>query len=185
MKLSLLLFAGLLCLPLASTAQNAPAKPLGSADTEWPGVHLDLTQIARLDDTHILVAVKIRGDATLKNPVKVCGQDHSTEANPFNTDPYTLNTATLTDQATGKTYKADGSLPGKPYWGDPDIIATIRLNTWLQLAVKFDVPPPVLTPDGKKMEQKVTFLLPKAKAPIKNVVLPQSDASYAKRPTSI
>ncbi len=172
MNVARLLLVLFLCLPLTLRAQTPQAKSFGTASTEWPGVHFDLAKITRLDETHILVAVRIRGDATVKNPTMISGQDRSTMQNPDNIDPFTLAAATLIDEATGKTYKADVRLPGSPYWGDPDIIANIRPNTWFQLAIKFEVPPPILTPKGEKEEQKVTFHLPRAKTPIKDVVLP-------------
>ncbi len=175
MKISLLpcLLAGLLALPFSLEGQTSQEPPLGTCPTEWPGVHFDLTRIVRIDPTHILVAVIVRGDATTKNPTQIFGLSRATPEHPDDVDPFSLTTATLVDQATQQKYKADAHLPETPYWGGPDIISNIHPNTWFQLAVRFEVPPP-LPPasDGKQPVQKVSFYLPKAKTPIKDVVLP-------------
>jgi len=165
----------LFALPLR--AQPSPEKGLGSVPAEWPGVHFELSRIARLDAEHILVAIRIRGDASAKNPTLICHANNATAEHPDDIIPYTLTGATLTDQETGKEYPAEGGLPGSPFWGEPDIIANIRPNTWFQLAVKFKAPPPLPSgSDGKPREQKVTFHLPKATKAMKDVLLPQPGA---------
>jgi len=173
----------LLTLPPLS-AQTPPGKPLASVATEWRGVHFDIAEILRLDGERILVAVRVRGDATAKNPTRISGADRSSPENPGDIESFTLAEATLTDEGSGQSFTAESGVPGSPFWGEPSIIATVRPNTWFQLAVCFKVPrPPQATPGGKPVEQKVTFHLPRAKGPIKGVTLPPpGESSKGKTP---
>lgn len=167
---------GICCAALSAHAQSPAGSPLGKTSADWPGVSFFLTQIVRLDKEHVLVAIQVRGDATVKNPTVIAGTDVTQSDKPGDIEPFTLTSAILVDQETGKKYPADGKLPAQPYWGDPDIISNIRPNTWFQLAVRFKAPlPSPPGPEGKQPEQKVSILLPRATAPIKDIVLPTSD----------
>lgn len=186
MKLPNLLIA---CSLLLAPSLNAQS-PLGGAPAQWPGVKLEVWKIARIAPDHLLVAVRLRGESTLKAPVLI-GTTKITEAKPaggkpsewdsreqiVEFKPFSLLPAKLTDQTTGISYPGDNQLPPQPNWGESEIATDIRKNTWIQLAVRFKAPPP-LPPDsfGKPQPQKITFLFPGA-APIKDIVLPPVDAT--------
>jgi hypothetical protein len=164
--------ATFLAMAAGLSAQTPPSKVLGSAPTNWPGVRIEISDIVRVAPEHILVAVRLRGDATVKNPTLI-GFSKPTPENPNHVAPFTLLSAKMTDQTTGTQYKADNKLPTTPYWGDSDVISNIRPGGWFQLAARFKAPPS-LPPDaqGKKQPQLVTFHLPEATEPIKDVPLP-------------
>jgi len=180
MKLPHLLLAFNLILTLPLSAQS----PLGSSPAQWPGVKIEVSKILRITPDHLLVAVRLRGDSTLKAPVLI-GTTKITEAKPSSKPsewdsreqvveflPFSLLPAKLIDQTTGIESPGDNKLPAQPNWGDSEIATDIRKNTWIQLAVRFKAPPPLPPgPDGKVPPQKVTFVFAGA-ATIKDVVLP-------------
>lgn len=180
LKFAVTLFITLLLSSPFLQAQNRTPPPLGAVPAEWPGVTFEIAKIHRLDPTHILVAVRVRGESTLKAPVLI-GTTKITELKSESAPPeqlvefipFSLSSAKLVDQATGMEYPADDKLPAAPYWGGPEISTDVRKNTWFQLAVGFKCPPPLPpTPDGKIQVQKVAFRLPMAKADVKDIVLP-------------
>ncbi len=174
MKISLWIgIATCLLLPACLRAADEAPNPARTAKASWPGVSVEVGQVVRLDADSILVAVRLWADGTAKNPTLICGPllPGRQEAEPFS-----LETATLVDQATGQEYKTDPLLPDKPYLGNSRVITNLYARGWLQLAVRFKAPPPP-PPDaqGRIPAQKVSFLLPSAREPIRNIELPPPD----------
>lgn len=176
MKSFMRLLYPIACLSLAvaqpSQARAASESALASVSTEWKGVHFEIAQIQRLDENHILVAVRIRGDATATNPTLISGRMLILEDGSEEITPFTLIGATLSDPETGQTYPAVEGVPAEPYWGEPSIVTSLRANTWIQLAVRFKAPPPRINADGRRAEQKISFQFPKAKKATNPVSLP-------------
>ena len=180
------LFAGIVFCHLASAlvAQVPTPKILSQTDTEWKGVTFAVTDIARVDDTHIVVQVRISADATAAYPTFIGLPPPAGWLPPHPTLeqlrdekylplPFSLASGHLLDQKSGMEYPALGTLPPAPFWGSNSIMTNLGPDTWVQLAVQFNAPPPPPPgPDGKIEDQKVSLFFPKAKSPIKNLILP-------------
>ena len=180
------IFASLVFCHLASAvlAQVTAPKNLGKTDTEWNGVSFVVTDIARLDDSHILVQIRIAADATTVYPTFIGLPPPAGFLPPHPTIeqmkdekylplPYKLSPGHLLDQKSGIEYPALTTLPPAPFWGPNAITTNLGPNTWVQLEVEFNAPPPPAPdPDGNVPAQKVSLFFPKTKSPIKNVVVP-------------
>jgi len=170
----------------ALVAQVPTPKILGQTDTEWKGVTFAVTDIVRVDNTHILVQVRISADATATYPTFI-GLPPPAGFLPPNPTleqlrdekylplAFSLTPGHLLDQKTGVEYPALETLPPAPFWGPNGIATNLGPNTWVQLEVQFNAPPqPAPGPDGKIEAQKVSLFFPKAKSPIKNVIVPST-----------
>jgi len=178
--LSALLMSAVAAAPLR--AQIGTAKTLGESPAVMPGVKLQVVDMVRLDPTHLLVAVRISaghgapphtliGDLP-PIPANAPAQSLGT-GNGAPPRPYTLAAAKLIDESTRTEFKASDTLPDQPSFGPNSLYSTLEPNNWIQLGVEFSVPPPPPpNPDGTIPVQKVTFLLPKAKRPIKHIAIP-------------
>jgi hypothetical protein len=160
-------------------------KVLGEAASDWPGVVYQVTQIQRVNGTHLLVTVRLSVGASAENPTFVgvppaTGWKNRADLTPeelgtgrYDPTPLSLAEAVLMDQTTKATYKALPSLPATPFVGPNAVMTTLRPGNWLQMAVQFPSPPPPSpAPDGKVPVQRATILLPQANSPIKDILLP-------------
>ncbi|XHR29477.1 MAG: hypothetical protein ACFUZC_02735 [Chthoniobacteraceae bacterium] len=179
---------GLLWLILSASSLADVGKLLGEVDSEWPGVKFQVTQIQWIDSEHLLVTVRLVVGPGAANPTLI-GIESSTGAIPksapsqevasgkYDSTPFSLKTAILYDEGTHQNYPALPGLPAKPFLGPNALLTTLRPGNWIQLAVQFPAPPP--PPDDQKTisEQKVTLVFPKAKGPIRHLILPLNRAT--------
>lgn len=185
MKQLLIAILSICPLTLALFAQESPPHFLGQTDTDWKGVTFAISEIARVDDAHTLIKVRIVANATTVYPTFI-GLPPAAgflPSNPtmaqmmdekYRPKPFSLTAARLVDLKSGAEYPAITTLPASPYWGPNSIITNLGPSTWIQLAVQFNAPPPPPpTPDGKIEPHKVTLILPKAKSPITGLILPR------------
>src|ERR1043165_1661020 len=122
----------LLCMVVAMLPANAQAQPaapkagnpsLGETETEWQGITLVISDLIRLDNESILVAVRVKAGDDAENPTLIGSAPEipkGAENNPaalqhVTPKPYSLAGAPLMDAATGKTCKAKQPLPRTPY----------------------------------------------------------------------
>jgi hypothetical protein len=178
-KTVILLFLFLIC--FGANAQSPPSVSLGEVETKWKGVKLNVSQILRLDDRHILVVIRIELDASAQNPTligfmpKVPDGVSTVEASSskYDPQPFDLTSTTMIDNSTKKVYQAEPSLPASPFLGPNGVIMSCVPNAWIQLAVELNAPPP-LPPDASGIipKQTVSFSFPNAKTAMKDVVLP-------------
>lgn len=169
----------------ALIAQESPPKILGQTDTDWKGVAFAVTEIARMDNSHVLVKVRIVADAAAVYPtfIGLSPEAGFLPSNPtkeqmldekYLPKPFSLTAGRLLDPKSALEYAAGATLPASPYWGPNSIITNLGPGTWIQLAVLFNAPAPLPpTPEGKIELQHVTLILPKAKTPITGLVLPR------------
>ncbi len=157
--------------------------------TTWPGVKLQVFDIKRLDDSHVLMVIRLKSDETLTEPVMIGDLPKETKrrrhvrtsksAKGMMEDDeelpraFSLASARLVDEATRQEFAALSTLPSKPYFGPNAMMTTLGPGGWIQMAVCFKAPPPLPTgEDGKRPLQKVTVLFPRAVKQLPGLVLP-------------
>lgn len=163
-----------------------PERTLGEADSEWPDVKFQVTQIQRINSGHLLVTIRLVVGPDAANPTFIgiepsgglkAPKDAPTEelaSGKYDPTPFSLQKATLSDEATQQKYTALPGLPAQPFLGPNALMTTLRPGSWIQLAVQFPAPPPPPADAVRaKGEQKATLWLPKAKTPIKHLAIPQ------------
>jgi len=176
-----LVFLYLLC----SFRMVAEEKPLGKAESNWPGVVFQIMRIQRVDGTHLLATVWLSAGASAQNPtfigiapevdVKMYKNlpQREMDAPKFHPTPVSLTDAVLIDQTTKEQYKALPTLPTEPFLGPNLVMTTLRPGSWIQMAVQFPAPPPLPAgPDGKVPAQRATIQFSQTKRPITDIVLP-------------
>jgi len=177
------LLASLATLPLC--AQTAAPSHLGETDAKWPGVKLKISELIRIDATHVLAGVQINAGAAAPVTTTIgempkfgfVPPPHVTreelESGKYSAKSYSLTDAVVVDEITQQKIRAATDLPPKPYLGPNSIVITLHRNTGIQLSVLLNVPPPQPAgSDGKFPPQNVIILLPNAKNPIEHVLLP-------------
>ena len=185
MKLLFSFLAGLGLTLSFGFAQESPAeKLLGEVDTTLPGIQLVVTDILRVDASHAVVTVRVRGnekqtgDSRVEEPPLV--PNPPANASPqelddakYHTQPFSLLSSVLVDEATGTKYKAMPLPMGMPYRGPSQLRSSLEPGSWIQMSVCFAAPPP-LPPgqDGKIPDQKITLLLSRAAKPLTGLLLP-------------
>lgn len=151
--------------------------------TTWPGVKLQVSDIRRLDDTHVLMVIRLK--STGAEPVAIGELPKEPPSRPSKPStgglndaeelprPFSLESARLVDETTKQEFTALPSLPSQPFFGPNAMVTTLSPGGWIQMAVHFNAPPP-LPPgkDGKRPPQKVTALFPRAAKPMPGLVLP-------------
>jgi len=173
------------CFLCASPLFARDAKVLGETASDWRGVVYQVTQIQRVNGTHLLVTVRLKVGASAKNPTfigipPVAGWKNRAElsqeeldSGKYDPTPLSLADAVLVDQATKTTYKALPSLPADPFVGPNAMMTNVHPGDRLQMAVQFPAPPPPpADASGKTPVQKVSLQFPKAKLAIKSLSLP-------------
>jgi hypothetical protein len=177
--------------------QGEAVKNLGQAATDWAGVTFAVTGIASVDNTHILVAGAWIANASVVYPTRIRLSPPARFLPPHPTLeqmldekyrplPFRLATARLLDQKSRFLYPAIAVLPSEPYWAPSRIITNLGTTTWIQPAVQFTAPhPPPSGPDGKIAEPEVSLFFPKAKSPIKNVIVPPTPTKRNPRNRSL
>ena len=180
------LLAALVFLASAMGAPGGASKNLGRTDTEWKGIAFVVTDIARVDDSHILVQLRVDADANtvyptligLPPPAGFLPKNPTLEQlldDKYRPKPMSFVSSHLLDEKSGTEYPAVTALPPTPYWGPNSILTNLGPTTWVQVAVQFNAPPPPPPgPDGKIELQKASLIFPKSKSPIKGVVLPRN-----------
>lgn len=178
----------LACLGVASSlvlAQEPPAeKSLGEVETSLPGIMLVVAEIRRVDASHAIAVIRVKGDEKQKGDSPV--QEPAAVPNPpanaspeeledpkYQSQPFSLLSSVLVDEATGTKYKAMALPIGMPFLGPSLLRSTLEPGSWIQMAVCFSAPPP-LPPgqDGKIPDQKITLLLSRAAKPLTGLLLP-------------
>jgi hypothetical protein len=169
-------------------AQIGTGKTLGESPAVIPGVKLQVVDLVRLDATHLLVAVRINAGPGAP-PHTLIADLPPKPANGVGTGngspprPYTFATAKLIDESTKTQFNAYETVPAQPSFGPNSLYTTLEPGNWIQLGVEFSVPPPSPpNPDGTIPIQKVTFVLPKAKRPIKHIAIPLPSPAPAGSP---
>lgn len=156
----------------------------------WPGVKLQVFDIHRLDETHVLMVIRLKSTATEPltigdppkdggtRPIKP-GKEGLYEADEL-ARPFSLASARLVDEGTKQAFTALPTLPSQPYYGPNAMVTTLSPGGWIQMAVYFNAPPPPPPgPDGTVPPQKVTALFPGAAKPMPGLVLPSVAAGAA------
>ena len=172
------LLASLAALPLHAQTQ-------ASTDATWPGVKLKISELVRIDATHVLAKVHVTSSASAaaatiigtmpKNgftaPPNVTREE--LESGKYSAKGYTLSDAVVVDEGTQQKFHASTNLPRSPFFGPNNVVTELARNSGIQMGVLLNVPPPQpVESDGKSPPQKVTILLPNAKNPIEHVLLP-------------
>ena len=179
-------------------AEPAQTSSYGETEATWPGVKFQITQMVRTDATHVLAAVRIivgpsaPDNTFIGDPPKAGFRLQSSNSTLLGMDspehkptPFSLATAKLIDETTRQEFKASPNVPMNPYFGGSSMLTTASRNTWSQLGVLFNVPPPQPAgADGKYPPQLATILLPKAKKAIEHVVLPLPTPASAVSPAA-
>ena len=177
-------------------AQTHAAYPPGTTDAAWPGVKLEIVNLVRIDATHLAAAIRLR--ALPGAPTAAIGElpagggripANATQADidsgKFAPKSYSLAVAKLIDESSKAEFDALRDAPSQPYFGPNSLFTTLPGNEWILMGVEFPVPPPPKpNPDGTIPEQKVTFLLPKAKRAIEHVAIPLASPAPSSTPAS-
>ncbi len=175
-----------LCMALSPLlAQEPPATPpLGEVATSLPGINLVVTEIRRVDASHAIVVVRVKGDekqtdnsrveepADVPNPPSNISPEQL-EDTKYQSKPFSLLSSVLVDEATGTKYKAMALPFGMPFLGPSLLRSSLEPGSWIQMAVCFAAPPPLPAgQDGKIPDQKISLLLSRATKPLSGLLLP-------------
>lgn len=186
MKPILFVLVVLLC-AAAAWAQPAPAM-LGEVDTEWPGIRFQIVKVTSIPGNRFFVGVRIVASAEAPKggtligtevPIPPGATPADIEQGLYNPTPFSLDSAVLTDEKTKKKYPALTPQPGENYLSGP-LLCSLRPLQAEAMGVQFTAPPVEYDEKGRPLKQVVSIVLPKAKAPINNIVLPPPPANSAR-----
>src|SRR4051794_27135345 len=119
-----LLLVSLLVLSSAFQSKAEPPKILGEAETTWPGVKIQVTNLIRIDATHVLAAVHLSAGSDAPGSTFI-GYAAAAAASQrfapleeqglpqYQPTAYSLTEAKLLDQNTKQEFKADPNVPEK------------------------------------------------------------------------
>ena len=176
---SILLVLFVLFSTAAAWAQNAPAV-LGEVDTEWPGIRLQIVKVASIPGNRLFIGVRIVAGAEAPKggtligtevPIPPGATPADIEQGLYNPTPFSLDSAVMTEERTKKKYPALKAQPGENYLSGP-LLCSLRPLQVEAMGVQFAAPPIEYDEKGRPLKQVVSIFLPKAKAPINNIVLP-------------
>jgi hypothetical protein len=97
----------------------------------------------------------------------------------YRPDPFSIEPAIMTDEATKQTYRTVKPRPGGPNYIPGILITTLHPNSSSMMSIQFPAPPLPKPVDGIIPKQTVSILLPNAKGPIVRVVIPPPPSSPA------
>lgn len=155
------------------TAQAQEPKP---GITQWPGVTAEIFSITRLDGNR--VAARFFFTSTPSAPAAlIAGKFFVPDGSRATVEgfdaagPYTLATATLTDEASAKSFPTSTRRAGEARPGRPEIKLELTAGNGFLIGQIFECPP--VNMDDPPKKQFVTFQLPGLKSPITGVPLPR------------
>lgn len=163
----------------AGWAQTPPSV-LGEAETEWPGIRFQIFNVVAIPGNRLLIGVRVVASATApkegtligtKVPVPASATPTDIEQGLYNPVAFSLESAVMIDEKTKKEYKAVAPQPGENYLSGP-LLCSLRPLQAEAMAVQFTAPPIEYDEKGRPLKRTVSVILPKAKTPINNVVLP-------------
>jgi hypothetical protein len=180
------LFAVLFGFGIVCCAQesNKPT-PVFDTETDWQGIHYQIVRVQRIMDNRLMVEIRILANketaprgvflGTLAPPVPKKTTDADHFSGRFNSKPFSLEGAIMTDELSGTRYSPLSAVapPGKAYYGNTTL-KIFRPGDFQEMSIQFHAPPfPPPPPKGQKpTPQTLSFLLPKSKSPILHVPLP-------------
>jgi hypothetical protein len=163
-------------------AQKAQVN-LGECPTAWPGVIVRLVSVERIPNDRLMFLVRIVATSGA-NPGTLIGYPPIIPPNiskkqiangAFLPEPYSLNSATMTDEQTGKTYPAlpTQSAPDGQAYRPSVLVSSLSPGQGTYMSVQFAIPPaPPANASGQPAKQTVSILLPMAKSPIPKIAVP-------------
>jgi hypothetical protein len=196
MKIILISTLLLFFFSMAVHAQDE-SQALGEVETNWPGIHYQITIIKRIPPDRLLVVIRVLATPEAPPGGTMLGFQAPIPPNLnrnltsvqiaylYPPRPLSFANSIMTDEKTQQKYPSLPPVapPGKGYRSCVTL-AGLRPRQNVILTIQFAVPPPP-PPDpssGTPVKQTVSFLFPNAKAPIAHVSIPP--AAKASEPTN-
>jgi len=156
-----------------STAQAQQPK---AVPTQWPEIKAEVAEITRLVDNRVAVRFTFTSSAAAPAETLIADKvfpalDEWAREAYESSGPYSIDGATLIDEATGKSYPAsdrrpDESRPGRSYKK-----IALPPSSGFVIGLILECPPP--NADDPPKKQVVSFQLPGVTVPIAGVPLPR------------
>ncbi len=163
-------------------AQDKATPPEGK--TNWPGIHYQIMYLARIQQNHLLVGIRLfatneapAGGTLIGVPVPVPANANPSDiaAGAYRPSPFTMDSSVMTDDLTQKTYPVVPSvaLPGHKY-RPAVLLETLAPGQGDMVTLQFEVPPPPPPPAPglPPVKQTLSFLFTNANGAITHVPLP-------------
>jgi len=171
---------------LSLFAQSARPS-LGEAQTAWPGVVYQITQVQRIAGDRLLIGVRVLATAQapakgtlfgIETPIPPTASKEDILAGWFVPKPFSLRGAAMTDDQTKVEYHTLDPSPTGPQYVSSDCLSTLVPGRSELMSIQFAAPPPPLDDQGHptKEKQTISILLPKASAPIGKIPIPPPNA---------
>lgn len=175
----------ILSLPTGTVHAQTTTTPLGDVKTIWPGIHFQVTVLKRIPPDRLLAVVQIVAtpqtpppglELSVPNPNKPPpNMDPRTAALLFPPKPFSLESATMTDELSQQQYSTLPPVapPGHSY-RPGKVLDFLRPGDSVILTLQFPIPPPPPPPPGSTVppKQTVSFLFPKAQGPMIHIAVP-------------
>ena len=164
------------------TAQDKTTFPEG--ESNWPGIHFQIMYLARIQQNHLLVGVRVFATNQapaggvfigVPTPVPANADPRDIAAGAYRPSPFTMDSSVMTDELTQKTYSVVPSVaqPGHKY-RPAVLLETLTPGQGDIVTLQFEVPPPPPPPESGEppVKQTLSFLFTNAKGAIKHVPIP-------------
>jgi hypothetical protein len=163
-------------------AQDKTTPPEG--ETNWPGIHFQIMYLARIQQNHLLVGVRLYATTEapaggtligVSVPIPANAKPSDIAAGAYRPSPFTMDSSTMTDELSQKTYPVVPSvaLPGHKY-RPAVLLEVLTPGQGDMVTLQFEVPPPPPPPEPGQLpiKQTLSFLFTNAKGAINKVPLP-------------